>query len=754
MKRVLILSFILTTSLTFAQETLEQSRAKLYDLFYYLDIEKSVSEPTMDSLALALNLAEKQGESIANRTKNWGTILNTIFDLVGDPDLAYQKKWLNQYNYPRFSAFFNTKIAAYDWNESNTTKSNELGEVSKQGTGPETLILIPPTGFDWKIFQPFINLNKERYTIYAITLPGFGGTPPYLRDKKRDLANMSWFKNIDNALLGLLRAEGIEKAFIAGNGLGGFIAAQFGLKHPEMTKGVIAINGTINVPMAQLESNKAASLSDRRNRVKNTFPDAELRPFPTFQPTGSFQSHHSNQPEPIRAIVKNNLEKVDRYTFWMYRDQMKAADLMEELKSLKVPLLSITSVHDPLSRFVTGSRANVIAWQKLKLALPDKPIHLVPIQNARGLVLFDYPKEAGKLIHQFTAVPNEFEYDKPKPTHAVNISPKSTISQTFSNIDVSITYSRPAVKGRKIFGSVVPYGKVWRAGANEATEISFSRDVLINNERIKAGNYSLFVEPHEKRWTLILNQIVNQWGVFNYEQSHDVIRFDIVPETVSHQEYLKYDLEQTSQHELNLSLQWDSLRVSVPILETFKPALVPRAIQQFAWQKLLEDEEGDVRNKNSSDGKAFSYYHDVKTDSIWFKLETYNPITTINPAISVSIDHDNNQSNGALWYGTNRQFKVDLMLSAGPVRQGDGYDGYNGTTDAKGIQTSDWINVDINNVTFYFGVAERAYYLGVKRTDISPQLSKFNVIGSVGANSTWNDDIGKDGEFATITLKN
>lgn len=89
---------------------------------------------------------------------------------------------------------------------------------------------------------------------------------------------------------------------------------------------------------------------------------------------------------------------------------------------------------------------------------------------------------------------------------------------------IRVTYSRPQMNGREVMGKLVPYGKVWRAGANEATEIKFYQDVELAGKNVKAGTYSLFTIPGEKEWTIILSNDLDYWGAFSYKASNDVVR--------------------------------------------------------------------------------------------------------------------------------------------------------------------------------------------------------------------------------------
>ena len=89
---------------------------------------------------------------------------------------------------------------------------------------------------------------------------------------------------------------------------------------------------------------------------------------------------------------------------------------------------------------------------------------------------------------------------------------------------IRVTYSRPSKNDREVFGKLVPYGKVWRTGANESTEIRFYQDVVLNGKQVKAGSYSLFSIPGEKEWTIILNSDLDYWGAYKYNEKNDVIR--------------------------------------------------------------------------------------------------------------------------------------------------------------------------------------------------------------------------------------
>ncbi len=106
-------------------------------------------------------------------------------------------------------------------------------------------------------------------------------------------------------------------------------------------------------------------------------------------------------------------------------------------------------------------------------------------------------------------------------------SPAASVSQTFGLTKVDINYSSPGVKGRQIWGALVPYDSVWRTGANKITDISFSTDVTVGGQKIKKGKYALLTIPGKMSWTIILNSDADQWGAYGYNKSLDIARFAV-----------------------------------------------------------------------------------------------------------------------------------------------------------------------------------------------------------------------------------
>ena len=142
------------------------------------------------------------------------------------------------------------------------------------------------------------------------------------------------------------------------------------------------------------------------------------------------------------------------------------------------------------------------------------------------------------------------------------VSPNASVSQTVGVTDVRLTYGRPSVNDREIFGGLVPYGEVWRTGANEATTISFSDDVQVEDEPLAAGTYGLFTIPGRETWTLIFNERAQQWGAYEYDESRDALRVQVEPRQAPHDhEQLAFHVGKTTDTSTTVSLVWDDRRV-------------------------------------------------------------------------------------------------------------------------------------------------------------------------------------------------
>lgn len=153
--------------------------------------------------------------------------------------------------------------------------------------------------------------------------------------------------------------------------------------------------------------------------------------------------------------------------------------------------------------------------------------------------------------------------------HAQNLpqkSPKSTSTQVVGLTDVTIEYSRPSLRGRKVFGSVVPFGELWRTGANATTSIAFSDDVKLGGQRLSAGKYALFTIPGQDEWTVILNKRWNASGTDGYDKTLDVLTLKVPVRKGPATETFTISLtDLTEKGTANLKLNWDDVEIALTL---------------------------------------------------------------------------------------------------------------------------------------------------------------------------------------------
>jgi hypothetical protein len=144
-------------------------------------------------------------------------------------------------------------------------------------------------------------------------------------------------------------------------------------------------------------------------------------------------------------------------------------------------------------------------------------------------------------------------------------SQHASVSQRIGLTDITVDYHRPGVQGRDIWGALVPYDQIWRAGANENTIITFTTEVSINGNMVPAGTYGLHMIPTEKDWTIILSKDYEAWGSFFYNEENDQLRFVTEPTVTGFQEWLSYSFKNISPSSATLVLSWENLEVPFTI---------------------------------------------------------------------------------------------------------------------------------------------------------------------------------------------
>ena len=182
-------------------------------------------------------------------------------------------------------------------------------------------------------------------------------------------------------------------------------------------------------------------------------------------------------------------------------------------------------------------------------------------------------------------------------------SPPALVREQVGLTTIEIEYSRPGVKGRDIFGGLIPYDAVWRTGANAATKITFSGDVSFGGEPVSAGTYALFTIPGEKEWTVILNEVAGQWGSYAYDANGDVARVQAKVDTLAESvETMSIGLQNLRDDSGGLAITWDKTRVVVPVQTDLVATLVPQIEAAMS---------ADGAQKPYLQAAMFFYEHDI-----------------------------------------------------------------------------------------------------------------------------------------------
>lgn len=212
-----------------------------------------------------------------------------------------------------------------------------------------------------------------------------------------------------------------------------------------------------------------------------------------------------------------------------------------------------------------------------------------------------------------TAAAQQLELPRP--------SPNAKASQFIGVTEVTVDYSSPGVKNRKIWGGVVPFDKVWRAGANSATKLTFAKDVVIDGKPVAAGSYAFFIIPSPQKWTLILNRDPKNAGVFGYDKAADVLRVDVKPQPIAMRERLIYTFSNMTESQGNLDLEWEKVRASLPIkVHTDEQVAASiKNLENGGWSPWANAARYQLENKKYDEGMKL-VDTSIKIKETWMNL--------------------------------------------------------------------------------------------------------------------------------------
>jgi pimeloyl-ACP methyl ester carboxylesterase len=309
---------------------------------------------------------------------------------------------------------------AYQAASQKTAAPGQLGHVEKRGRGPVPMLLIADAVSDWTIYQTFMERHTDRYTMYAVTLPGYGGTPPPPAPQFFDPAATPWLDHAEQALLKLIEKYRLDRPIVAGTQAGVYLAARLAINHPDKLRAAVLINGAVHAGVRDPARPDQPLSLEERQRLLASAPGFNgmlhaLLPDVQFAERAAVEQAIKGRTAPLLLSPLGTLAldaERDRELFingllgsapgtYRYLNELLFTDLTTDFKRLKIPALALVSVFDDRSSL--PGFTSIDQWAGLKLRYPEIPLTPVLVENARNYLTEDVPTELDQAITAFLA---------------------------------------------------------------------------------------------------------------------------------------------------------------------------------------------------------------------------------------------------------------------------------------------------------------------------------------------------------------
>ncbi|MEO6167816.1 MAG: DUF2911 domain-containing protein [Chitinophagales bacterium] len=230
-------------------------------------------------------------------------------------------------------------------------------------------------------------------------------------------------------------------------------------------------------------------------------------------------------------------------------------------------------------------------------------------------------------------------------------SPVTNVSQKFATSSIDLVYSRPSVKGRTIFGDLVPYDQIWRTGANSATKISFGENVKVEGKDVPAGKYALYTIPGKEQWVIILSKDTVLWGSDGYKDENDLVRFNVKPYTVSHLvESFTIDINNLKPNSCDITMYWEKIGITFSVTADIDAKIMKQIDEAMKGEKPPYWQAANYYFDNGKDiNQAYAWVNkaiETRPEAYWMmtakaKMELKmgkptNAVTTATQAIELA----------------------------------------------------------------------------------------------------------------------
>lgn len=360
----------------------------------YWGIDQTISKEDFDKLVDLKQKADLPGLTIEQRTQRYTDLFQFVQKVRGLPVTKVP-----------------AAMAASNWTEgvapvppaTISAKPGQIGNFKKQGTGKIPMILIPDLGADWSVYESFMQRNNSQFTFYAVTLPGFGGTVPPPARNKLDFGAMKWWNNAETALLDFIAQQRIDHPILLGHQAGSYLAMKLAIEKPQLVRGAIVLNGLLYAEFPGLEK---TATHEQRVAIANSWTPVELFPTPSQekyrsvieQGQGYFCKNKEQQAKFAELASKDKPS-----TWWNYFAELATTNLSNDIKTLKVPMLVLPSVHDSESPGFQNNKVALDQWSPLDHSVSSLPITVVKMEDCRAYATEDQPQKLDEAIRNWTS---------------------------------------------------------------------------------------------------------------------------------------------------------------------------------------------------------------------------------------------------------------------------------------------------------------------------------------------------------------
>lgn len=624
-----------------------------------------------------------------------------------------------------------------------------LGRATVRPGEGEPVVLIEGRGAD--PLAPLADRLGEHRPILRVALTGLDGGAALPLPERRRFTDLAWTRRFQTALEAKLGEEGWDRVALVGHDLGALVALDFTIRSPERVRSLVLVDPP-NPPnsFSRERRGQLATVEERRQAVEATL--LPLLPGPTeeerFAAVQAFATSNAIDPE-VAVRQTRARTAVEPLVVGRWLNETATMDLEALVGQLRRPTALFLSLADEGSVLWTSPWLTGLAWGRAAAAHPDAPFRIVPFDDVRSAPL-DAPLQVARAVEDHlagravTGTPHD-------PARAGNPASRYFLTRTgIGFTEVEIEGYAPKRNGRELWGGVVPWDQVWRAGANETTRVTFSRDVEVGGAALAAGTYAFFVIPRQQGpWTAIFHAVPWGFGAFGYHEEHDALRIDIEPRTAaSHAEHLEFRLDGGATGRGELVMAWGDRELALGIvapagLQWIEPVPAARWTALAGWRELGTDAAGDAANAPVlHDGVALSAAYECDADTVWLRFDLASAPSTESIGLNVAVDTDRDQGTGMAWFGPNSGFTFDRLLTIW-VSGAEGR--FAGT-----VGGAEYGDAAVGSFTTLFedglelGVANDALYLGVAADRLDDD-GRMDLVATVGTHLFWNDDLVDEG---------